>query len=464
LQLLAKNRHFCVLFYEAPYFDYCAGVYKSEFFSFQIAYKFFHFQLLSGFMGYDVKDIKLAKEGKMQLEWAESQMGALLEVRERFEKEKPFKGHRVGMALHVTKETGALVRTLIAGGAEVAITGCNPLSTQDDVAAALAEEGVNVYAKKGETNKEYYEYLSKVLDIKPTATIDDGLDLVSVIHKDRPELIEGITVGTEETTTGIIRLKAMVKDKALKYPIIAVNDSKTKHLFDNYYGTGQSTIDGILRATNILFAGKIVVVVGYGSCGKGVALRSKGLGSDVIVVEVNPVNALQAKMDGYRVMPIEDAASLGDVFITVTGNKHVISAEAFSKMKSGAILANSGHFDAEIDVRGLEELSTSKRRMRWQLDEYTLKNGMKLYLCAEGRLVNLGAAEGHPSTVMSLSFCGQSLALEYGLKNKLDVGLHLLPPEVDNDIASLQLKAMGVKIGKMTPEQEKYMNSWQEGT
>jgi len=415
-------------------------------------------------MGYDVKDIKLAKEGKLQLEWAESHMGALVEVRKRFEKEKPLKGHRVGMALHVTKETGILVRTLIAGGAEVAITGCNPLSTQDDVAAALADEGVNVYAKKGETNKEYYEYLNKVLDFKPTATIDDGLDLVSEIHTKRPELIDGLTVGTEETTTGIIRLKSMVRENALKYPVIAVNDNKTKHLFDNYYGTGQSTLDGILRATNILFSGKTVVVVGYGSCGKGVALRSKGLGANVIVTEVEPIPALQAKMDGYRVMKMEEAAHLGDVFVTVTGNKNVIPQSVMPTMKDGVILANSGHFDSEIDVPGLEKLSVGKKRMRWQLDEYTMKDGKKINLCAEGRLVNLGAAEGHPSEVMSLSFCGQALALEYGLKNELDVNLHMLPEEVDKSIAQLQLDAMNVEIDKLTEEQIKYLSSWKEGT
>ncbi|MCR4369465.1 MAG: adenosylhomocysteinase [archaeon] len=415
-------------------------------------------------MDYKVKDMKLAKEGKMQLEWAEQQMGALLEVRKRFEKEKPFKGQRVGMALHVTKETAILVRTLVAGGAEVAITGCNPLSTQDDVAAALAEEGVRVYAKKGETNEEYYDYLNRVADFKPTATIDDGLDLVSLIHKERPELIKDIKVGTEETTTGVIRLRAMAKDGALKYPVIAVNDNKTKHLFDNYYGTGQSTLDGILRATNILFAGKIVCVVGYGSCGKGVAIRSQGFGSSVIVVEVDPVRALQATMDGFRVMPIDEALPLADVFITVTGNKHAISGNSFAKMKDGAILANSGHFDVEIDVKSLEEQSKSKRRIRWQLDEYTLKSGKKVFLCAEGRLVNLGAAEGHPSTVMSLSFCGQALALEYGIKNDLDARLHTLPASIDDDIARLQLTAMGVKIGSLTAEQEKYLNTWEEGT
>ncbi len=415
-------------------------------------------------MDYAVKDIKLAPQGKMQLEWAESQMGALLEVRKRFAKEKPLKGEKVGMALHVTKETGALVRTLIAGGAKVSIAGCNPLSTQDETAAALAEEGVRVFAKKGETKEEYYEYINKVLDSNPTATIDDGLDLVSLVHTKRPELLGNLKVGTEETTTGVNRLRAMAKDNALKYPVIAVNDNRTKHLFDNYYGTGQSTIDGILRATNILFAGKNVVIVGYGSCGKGVAMRAAGMGANVIVCEVDALKALQAKMDGYSVMPFEDALPLGDVFITVTGNKHAIAASAFPKMKSGAILANSGHFDIEIDVAGLEAVAKSKRRIRWQLDEYTLKSGSKIYLCAEGRLVNLGAAEGHPSTVMSLSFCGQALALEYGLKNRLKPGLHVLPDSVDIEISGLQLKAMGIRIDSPTKEQLKYMNSWDEGT
>ncbi len=415
-------------------------------------------------MDYAVKDIKLAAQGKMQLEWAESQMGALLEVRKRFAKEKPLKGHKVGMALHVTKETGALVRTLIAGGAQVSIAGCNPLSTQDDAAAALAEEGVRVFAKKGETKDEYYEYINKVLDSNPTATIDDGLDLVSLVHTKRPELLKGLKVGTEETTTGVNRLRAMERDNALKYPVIAVNDNKTKHLFDNYYGTGQSTIDGILRATNILFAGKNVVVIGYGDCGRGVAGRAKGMGSNVVVCEVDSLKALQAKMDGYWVMPFEEALPLGDVFITVTGNKHAIPATAFQKMKSGAILANSGHFDIEIDVTSLEALARAKRRIRWQLDEYTLKDSKKIYLCAEGRLVNLGAAEGHPSTVMSLSFCGQALALEYGIKNDLKAGLHLLPESIDKEIAGLQLSAMGIRIDSPTKEQQKYMSSWEEGT
>ncbi len=415
-------------------------------------------------MPYKVKDIKLAEAGKMQIEYAESQMHALLKVRERFAKEKPLKGLRVGLALHVTKETAALVRTLIAGGAEVAITGCNPLSTQDDVAAALAKEGVNVYGWKGESTEEYYENLNKVLDFKPNITIDDGCDLVSEIHKSRTELIPEIRVGTEETTTGVIRLRAMERGNALKYPIIAVNDNKTKHLFDNYYGTGQSTIDGILRCTNVLLAGKNFVVCGYGDCGKGVALRAAGMGSNVIVCEVEPVKALQANADGYRVMPIEEAVEAGNVFVTVTGDKHIIRREHFKKMKDGAILANAGHFDVEIDVKGLNEIAKSKRRLRWQLDEYVLPNGKKIYLCAEGRLVNLAAAEGHPSVVMALSFCGQSLAAEYGVKNKLEPKVHVLPTEIDVDIAKLQLDALGIKIDGLTPEQKKYLSSWEEGT
>ena len=417
-------------------------------------------------MAFEVKDESLAEQGKMNIEYAEQNMPALREIRKRFEKEKPLKGLRVGMALHVTKETANLVKTLIAGGAEVAITGCNPLSTQDDVAAALAKEGVNVYAYKGETNEDYYKYLNKVLDFKPNATIDDGCDIISEIHSKRPELLKDLIVGTEETTTGIIRLKAMEKDKALKYPIMAVNDNLTKHLFDNYYGTAESTIDGIKRATNVLFSGKTVVISGYGSCGKGVALRSKGHGANVIVCEVDPVRALQAKQDGHRIMPIAEAAPLGDIFITLTGDKHVIDVHHMEKMKDGTILANSGHFDCEINVVGLEKMAKEKKRIRWQLDEYLLGDGRRLYLCGEGRLVNLASAEGHPSEVMDLSFCGQALALEYGIKNKgkLKAGLHNLPKEIDEGIAKLKLKTIGVSIDKLTAEQKKYLSSWQEGT
>ncbi len=417
-------------------------------------------------MAFEVKDEGLAKQGEMNIEYADQNMPALREIRKRFEKEKPLKGMRIGMALHVTKETASLVRTLIAGGAEVAITGCNPLSTQDYVAAALAKEGVNVFAYKGETKEDYYRFLNKVLDFKPNATVDDGCDLISEIHSKRPELLKDLIVGTEETTTGVIRLRAMEKDRALKYPIIAVNDNKTKHLFDNFLGTGQSTMDGIMRATNVLFAGKRVVVCGYGDCGKGVTGRAKGLLANVIVCETNPIRALQAKHDGFRVMPIAKAAEIGDIFITVTGDKHVISVEHIKKMRNGTILANAGHFDCEIDVAGLEKEAKGKKRIRWQLDEYVLGNGNKVYLCAEGRLVNLAAAEGHPSEVMDLSFCGQVLALEYGIKNKgkLKPGVHLLPEEVDQSIAELKLKAMNIEIDELTEEQKKYLESWQEGT
>lgn len=417
-------------------------------------------------MDYFVKDIKLAEQGRMNMEWAEMQMGALAKVRERFKKEKPLAGIRVGMALHVTKETGLLVRTLVDGGAKVSITGCNPLSTQDDIAAALAEDGVRVFAYKGENHDDYYKFLNKVLDDKPQATIDDGCDLISEIHTKRTDLLKDLIVGCEETTTGIIRVRAMERDKVLKYPIIAVNDNLTKHLFDNYYGTGQSTLDGILRCTNLLLAGKQFVVIGYGDCGKGVANRASGMGANVIVCEVEPVRALQAFADGYRVMPIMDASKLGDVFVTITGNKRVLSWEHISQMKNGAVLANSGHFNAEIDVDALEKNAVSKRRVRWQLDEYKLKNNKKIFLCAEGRLVNLAAAEGHPSEVMDLSFCGQSLALEFGIKNKgkLEPKVYTLPREIDQNIAQLKLDSLGLKKDSLTAEQVKYLNSWEEGT
>ena len=416
-------------------------------------------------MPYEVRDITLADQGRKNIEWAERQMGALLKVRERFEKEKPLSGHRVGLALHITKETASLVRTLIAGGAEVAITSCNPLSTQDDVAAALAADGVPTFGVKGESVEDYYRFINAVLDFKPDVTIDDGCDLVTAVHINRRELIDSMVCGCEETTTGIIRLKSMEREGALHYPIIAVNDCDTKHLMDNYYGTGQSTIDGILRASNILFTGKTVVVVGYGNCGKGVSLRAKGLGSNVIVTEVNPFRALQAAMDGFRVMRMKEAAPLGDVFITVTGNLHVISLDHIRAMKPCAIMANSGHFDNEIDVKGLEAKASSKRTIRFLFDEYTI-DGKPVYLCGEGRLVNLACAEGHPSTVMAMSFCDQALGVEYGIKNqgKLKPGVHQLPEELDMHVAKLQLEAMGVGFDTLTPEQVKYLNSWQEGT
>jgi adenosylhomocysteinase len=413
---------------------------------------------------YEVKDMKLAEQGEKNIELAKLHMGALMKVRERFSQEKPLAGIRVGMALHVTKETAVLVDTLIAGGADVAITGCNPLSTQDDVSAALAKKGVKVWAYKGETKEDYYRYLNKVIEFKPHVTIDDGCDLVSEIHLKHPQLIKDIIGGCEETTTGVIRLKAMEKDNALRYPMIAVNDNKTKHLFDNYYGTGQSTLDGILRASNILFAGKTVVVAGYGSCGKGVSARARGLGSDIIVTEVDPVRALQARMDGFRVMKMEDAAREGDIFITVTGNKHVIRTEHMKAMKNGAILANSGHFDIEIDLEALQRKS-KPRRVRQYLDEYTI-DGKKIFVAGEGRLVNLAAAEGHPSEVMSTSFCGQAMAVEYCVKNrgKMPVRVITLPDEIDMGIAQLQLDAMGIEMDEMTPEQLEYTNSWREGT
>jgi len=414
---------------------------------------------------YEVKDVKLAEQGRMNIEIAEKNMSALMKIKKRFEQEKPLKGIRIGLALHVTKETAVLVRTLIAGGAEVAITGCNPLSTQDDVAAALAEEGVNVWAYKGESNEEYYRYLTNVINFKPNITIDDGCDLVSEIHSKHTYLIPEIIGGCEETTTGIIRLKAMEKDNALKYPMIAVNDNKTKHLVDNYYGTGQSTVDGIIRATNILFAGKTVVVLGYGSCGKGFAMRAKGLGANIVVTEVDNFCALQAAYDGFKVMKMEDACKIGDIFCTLTGDKHVISTEHMKQMKDGAILANSGHFDVEIDVKGLKKIASSERRVRPFLDEYII-DGKKIFLCGEGRLVNLAAAEGHPSEVMSTSFCGQALAVEFCVKNKgkMKNKVIQLPEEIDDEIAGLQLEAMDIEIDELTEEQKKYLASWQEGT
>jgi adenosylhomocysteinase len=413
-----------------------------------------------------IKDPTLAPQGKLNLEIAERRMGALMKVREKFSKEKPFKGLTIGMALHVTKETGILVRTLVAGGAKVAITGCNPLSTQDDIAAALAEEkDVQVWAYKGESKEDYYKYLTAVIETEPDITIDDGCDLVTEIHRKHKHLLPKLIGGCEETTTGIIRLQSMQRDVELKIPMIAVNDNKTKHLMDNYYGTGQSTFDGILRSTNLLIAGKVVVVLGYGSCGKGVALRAKGMGAQVIVTEVDAFAALQAAMDGHRVMKMEDAASEGDLFITVTGNLHVIRFEHMEKMKDGAVVCNSGHFDCEIDLSTLEKKAKGKRRVRHYLDEYQL-SGKVIYVAGEGRLVNLASAEGHPSEVMSLSFCGQALACEYLVqhKGKLQPGVITLPPEIDDYISKLQLEAMGLEMDVLTPEQKKYLESWEEGT
>ena len=415
---------------------------------------------------YQIKDISLAEQGRKNIEWAESRMSAVLKIRERFRKEQPFKGLRIGLALHVTKETAVLVETLKEGGADVTIASCNPLSTQDDVAAALAKANIKVFAHKGETVNEYYEHIRAVIAQKPHLTVDDGCDLVSEIHKNYSELIPSIIGGTEETTTGVIRLRAMENDRALKYPVVAVNDNKTKHLVDNYYGTGQSTLDGILRASNLLFAGKTIVVAGYGDCGKGVAQRSRGMNANVIVTEVNTFRALQAVLDGFRVMPMSEAAPLGDLFITVTGNKHVLRQEHFLRMKEGAVLVNSGHFDIEIDLKALKELSSGVRRIRPSLEEYTLPDGKKLFVGGEGRLINLVAAEGHPASVMSFSFCGQALALEFLAKNRdnLKPGVVQLPDSIDDDIATLHLTALNVKKDELTAEQKKYLSSWQEGT
>lgn len=397
---------------------------------------------------------------------AKENMGALMEIKKRFEKEKPLKGVRIGMALHITKETANLVETLEAGGAEVAVAGCNPLSTQDDVAEALRAKGVKAYGKKGQTSEEYYACLNSVLDLKPHITIDDGCDLVTEIHTKHTDLLTEIIGGCEETTTGIIRLHSMVREGALKYPVIAVNDNKTKHLMDNYYGTGQSTWDGILRATNTLICGKTVVIAGYGSCGKGCAMRAKGMGANVIVTEVDAFPALQAKMDGFRVMKMEDAAPIGDIFITVTGNKHVIRPEHIKVMRMGAILANSGHFDIEIDVKGIREIAKRTEQVRPFMEKFEIDGPGYVYILGEGRLINLAAAEGHPSDVMSMSFCGQALACEFLVKNKgkLKAEVIQLPEEIDDEIAKLQLKTMNVEIDKLTPEQIEYLNSWQEGT
>ncbi len=413
-----------------------------------------------------VKDMSLAEQGLKNIELAEKQMGALIELQKIVKKNKPFKDLKIGMALHITKETAVLIKTLQAGGAQVYITGCNPLSTQDDVAAALVKEGAFVFGHKGESDEEYYEFLNDVIAAKPDITIDDGCDLVSEIHKNHKDLIPSIIGGCEETTTGVIRLKSMEKSGSLKYPVVAVNDNKTKHLMDNYYGTGQSTLDGVMRATNFMFAGKTVVVVGYGSCGKGVAMRAKGLGSKVIVTEVKPFRALQGIMDGHEVMQMNDAAKLGDLFVTVTGNLNVISAKHAKMMKDGAIICNSGHFDAEIDIKGISKIARKVRKMRPFMDEYELSSGKKVYVLGEGRLINLAAAEGHPSDVMSLSFCGQVLACEYLVQYKgaLQNKVYQLPEEIDVYISELQLAALSKKIDVLTKEQKEYLESWEVGT
>jgi adenosylhomocysteinase len=413
---------------------------------------------------YKVKDIRLAEQGRRQLEWAELHMPALMEIRRRFESEKPLKGVKVSAVLHVTKETGALVRTLMAGGAEVSLAGSNPLSTQDDVAAALAEEGVRVFAWKGETVEEYWQNIREVLKVKPDVVMDDGADLHALIHESYPDLRP--LGGTEETTTGVLRLKAMEEQGVLRYPVIAVNNAFTKYLFDNRIGTGQSTIDGILRATNLLIAGKVAVVAGYGWVGRGIAWRLRGMGARVIVAEVSPLRALEAVMDGFDVMPMTRAAEIGDLFVTATGNTKVIRADHFLKMKDGAVLANAGHFNVEIDVEGLERLAVSKRNVRPYLDEYVLPNGRRLYLLAEGRLVNLASAEGHPSEVMDLSFSNQALSVEYLVKKgkELERKVYNVPQEIDEQVAWLKLRGMGIEIDQMTEEQKEYVKQWRYGT
>lgn len=416
---------------------------------------------------YDVKDLKLAPEGKLKIEWAGKQMTVLKRIEERFKKEKPLKGITLAACLHITSETANLLITLKQGGATVVANASNPLSTQDTVAASLVKDyDIPTYAIKGEDNKTYFKHLNAVLDTKPVITMDDGGDLIYALHTDRKSQLVNMIGSSEETTTGVIRLKAMEQEGALRIPVIAVNDSDTKHLFDNRYGTGQSTIDGILRATNILLAGKTFVVGGYGWCSRGIAMRAKGMGANVIVTEVDPVRALEAAMDGYRVMPMKDAAKLGDIFVSATGDKHVLSLDAMKLMKDGAIVANSGHFDVEIDMAGLEKLKKSKRRIRTSLDEYTLPNGRRLYVLGEGRLVNLAAAEGHPAEVMDMSFANQALAAEFLVKNKgkLENKVHVLPRELDVNVAKLKLDSMGIKFDTLTSEQKKYLSSWDEGT
>ena len=414
---------------------------------------------------YAVRNINLWKEGERKIEWAKQHTPVLSLIRERFKEEKPFKGITIGMALHLEAKTAVLAETLMEGGAKIAITGCNPLSTQDDVAAACAKKGMHVYAWRGETVEEYYENLNRVLDHEPDIVIDDGCDLIFLLHTKRTELLDNIMGGCEETTTGIIRLKAMEKEGALKFPVMDVNDAYTKHLFDNRYGTGQSALDGILRVTNLLIAGKTVVVAGYGWCGRGVAMRAKGLGAGVVVTEVNPIRALEARMDGFRVMKMEKAAEIGDIFITTTGCKDVIRKEHILKMKNGAILANAGHFDNEINKKHLQELAKSVREVRNCVTEYDLGD-KKIYLLGEGRLVNLACADGHPCEVMDMSFANQALAAEYILKNhdKLEPRVYNIPYEQDLMIASLKLKAMGIEIDELTEEQKRYLEDWREGT
>ncbi len=415
----------------------------------------------------DVKDLALADQGKRKIEWANQQMPVLQSIRKRFIKEQPLRGLRVSACLHVTSETANLAIALRDGGADLALCASNPLSTQDEVAACLVRDyQIPVFAIKGEDTDTYYSHIQAALDHKPRITMDDGADLVTMLHTKRKELLGEVIGGTEETTTGVIRLRAMAHDKSLQYPIVAVNDANTKYLFDNRYGTGQSTIDGILRATNLLLAGLNFVVAGYGWCGRGLAMRARGHGANVIVTEINPVKALEALMDGFRVMPMAEAARIGDVFVTLTGNKGVIAAEHFESMKNGAVVANSGHFNVEIDIPALERMAGSHREARPFVEEYVVSEGRRIYLLAEGRLVNLSAAEGHPATVMDMSFANQALSVEYLLKNaaSLERRVYSVPEPIDRQIAKLKLEAVGISIDKLTPEQERYLASWSEGT
>jgi adenosylhomocysteinase len=418
-------------------------------------------------MHYDVRDLNLAEKGKNRIAWAEMEMPVLRLIRARFEKEKPLQGLNLAACLHVTTETANLAITLKAGGANVALCASNPLSTQDDVAAALVQEyGIPTFAIKGEDNDTYYKHIHAVLDYKPHLTMDDGADTVGVIHSDRKELISGIIGGTEETTTGVIRLRAMAKDGVLAYPIVAVNDADTKHLFDNRYGTGQSTIDGIIRATNRLMAGSAFVVAGYGWCGRGVAMRARGMGARVIVTEVDAIRALEAVMDGFDVMPMEEAAKIGDQFCTLTGDIHVLRPEHFALMKDGAIVSNSGHFNVEVDLDGLKAMAKSTRSVREFVEEYTLEDGRRIYVLGEGRLINLASAEGHPASVMDMSFANQALCAEYMVKHaaSLQKSVYPVPKEIDKEIARLKLTAMGISIDTLTEEQLQYLASWEMGT
>jgi adenosylhomocysteinase len=416
---------------------------------------------------YDVKEITLAEGGRRKINWAEREMPVLRMIQERFKKERPLKGLRVSACLHVTSETANLMKTLQAGGADIVLTASNPLSTQDDVAASLvSHDEIPVYAIKGENNTTYYKHINAALDHKPQMTMDDGADLVSTMQKERKDLLKGVLGGTEETTTGVIRLRAMAADNVLGYPIIAVNDALTKHFFDNRYGTGQSTIDGVVRATNILLAGKVFIVAGYGWCGRGLANRARGMGANVIVTEIDPLKALEAVMDGFQVMPMMEAAKIGDIFITVTGDINVIDEHHFDAMKDGAIVANSGHFNVEINIPSLEKKAKAKNLIRPFVEEYQMKDSRRIYLLGEGRLINLAAAEGHPASVMDMSFANQALSLEYMAKNygKMEKKVYSVPEDIDKEIARLKLEAMHIHIDTLTDQQTKYLGSWEEGT